>query len=108
VNVGAVGAVNASGGSVVVVVETAAVATVTANAPVVAPSAATVAPFANPAISRIAENVAFAGLLVQSYGAVALIHAPLALPPMHEQPATPLIPKVDPVIRLAVARPVRA
>jgi len=98
------------------------------------PSAAPVAPFANPAIVRIAENVAFAalqagttvvptaasspaspsavlsgdtGLLVQSYGAVALVEAPLALPPVYAQRALPAIPKVDPVMRSAGARPVR-
>jgi hypothetical protein len=119
-NVGAVGAVHASGGSVVVFAETAAVAVRAPDAPVVTPSTTPAAPFANPAISRIAENAAFAslqaptavlsgdsGFLVQSYGAVALVEAPLALSPVYAQLALPAIPKVDPIIRPAGARPPR-
>jgi hypothetical protein len=151
-NVGAIGAVHAGVGDVARALDTPPAVTsapvLTASAPVATPVATMVAatapaaPFANPAIVRIAENVAFAalqagtavvlaasssssssssssaspnavlsgdsGLLVQSYGAVALIEAPLALPPVYAQLASPAIQKVDPILRPAGARPVRA
>ena len=89
------------------------------------------APFDNPAITQIAARVAVSftpagtaiaptsasvaadnlagaslqgdsGLLIQSYGAVALIEAPLALAPLYVQPTPRVIPPVAPV--RAVAR----
>jgi hypothetical protein len=68
------------------------------------------APFANPAIDDIAAETSVnaslqgdAGLLVQSYGAVALATSPLALPPVYTQPVTPAIPPVAPPARIARA-----
>lgn len=73
-------------------------------------STAPAVPFANPAIDEIAAETSVnaslqgdAGLLVQSYGAVALAGAPLALAPVYTQPIAPAIPPVAPVTR--VARP---
>ena len=88
------------------------------------------APFDNPAIAQIAARVAVSftaagpaiapttpsvaaenlagaslqgdsGLLVQSYGAVALIEAPLALAPLYVQPTRSAIPPVAPVSPVA-------
>jgi hypothetical protein len=84
--------------------------------------AAQVAPFANPAITQIAQKTAIAtaiaappqaptdsvlkgdsGTLVQAYGAVALIEPPLAVAANYAQPVTPAIPPVAPVIRIGRA-----
>ena len=82
--------------------------------------AAPVTPFANPAIAQIAQKTDVSGalaasapvpadavlqgdsgLLVQSYGAVALIEPPLALAQIYTQPVVPAIPPVAPVTRIA-------
>jgi hypothetical protein len=56
-------------------------------------------PFANPAIVSARDSVLFgdSGLLIQSYGAVALTVAPLVLAPLFVQPMPPEIPPVPPV-----------
>jgi len=84
---------------------------------VVAPQAATSAapapatpaqPYANPAIADIGQQAAIAatlggdaGLVVQSYGAVALATSPLALAPVFTQPVVPLTPPVAPIPAIA-------
>jgi hypothetical protein len=105
---------------------TAAEAVTTSQAPTAA-IAAPVTPFANPAITQIAQqidvtgalaasasatapapapspqSVAFLGannLLVQAYGAVALIEQPLALAPVYTQPVAPAVTPVAPVTRI--------
>jgi hypothetical protein len=72
-------------------------------------------PFANPAIDDIAAETTVnaslqgdAGLLVQSYGAVALAAGPLAPAPVYIQPLTPAIPPVAPVVRSARAADIPA
>jgi hypothetical protein len=136
-NVGAIGAITGGGGAVYAlspylngVVRTsdavAAAQAATASAAAakaqatLAPAAATgapttavenaqsAAPFANPAISEIAQQNAIAaslggdaGFLVQSYGAVALAYGPQALAQVYIQPLTPVIPPVAPVPRVA-------
>lgn len=86
--------------------------------------AAPLTPFANPAITDIAQHTSVSdaiaakqattpantvlhgdsGLLIQAYGAVALIEPPLALAQIYTQPAVPVIPPVAPVTRIERAR----
>jgi hypothetical protein len=81
-------------------------AAVAASAAANPPSSAT--PFANPAIDDIAQQTSInaslqgdAGLLVQSYGAVALLAGPLVYAAVYTPPVVPAIPPPAPVAPVA-------
>lgn len=106
-NVGAIGAVASAGGpldpqSSPARVEVQAAATA---APVATPAVtASTPPFLNPALADIAARAANSptdhvlygdsGLLIQSYGAVALLTGPLNASPVYVAPVAPVIPPV--------------
>ncbi len=97
--VGAVGAVGAVDGSTAVYAITPYVGALAAHAaPAVRPVPAVVEPFANPAIAAIGKKTSVlsgdSGLLVQSYGAVALIVTRLATAPVYVPPVSEVIPRV--------------
>jgi hypothetical protein len=60
-------------------------------------------PAASPAPTSPVDAVLYgdSGTLVQSYGAVALLEAPLAFAPVYLQPLVPAVPPVAPVTRTA-------
>jgi hypothetical protein len=113
--IGAVGAVGGGVSSSVVAppVEPTAAASVPAPAP--ARSIASNPPFLNPAIAQIAARAAVsptdqvlhgdAGLLVQSYGAVALLTGPVAAAAAYGLPLAPAVPAVAPITAYPKVQP---
>jgi hypothetical protein len=95
----AVGAIGPVGGGAVYALSPYLDGVVRASDAVVATQAAAIAV---PAPPSPADTVlrGDGGLLVQSYGAVALSEQPLALAPLYTQPVVPAIPPVAPVTRI--------